>query len=104
MLAIMGFVYWMLPTSQPPSYIGSILMIISGMAWAAYTLFGQASKNPQFQTAQNFLFSLPFLLLLLPGYVFIEPLKINQTGLLLAIASGSLTSAKIGRASCRERV
>lgn len=93
LLAIMGFIYWMLPNSQSPSAIGAILMVISGIAWAAYTLAGKQSANAKIDTAKNFTLSLLFIVLLLPGYFFFTPLNITESGIIYAAISGSITSA-----------
>lgn len=92
LLAFTGFVYWMLPSSEPPSYLGATMMILAGAAWAGYTLAGKGSKHAQLDTAQNFIFSLPFLVLLLPVYFISEPLKLSNQGVILAILSGAITS------------
>jgi len=92
LLAFMGFVYWMLPSSQSPSYLGAALMIISGIAWAAYTLAGKGSKHAQLDTAQNFIYSLPFLIFLLPVYFIFEPINLSEKGIVLAVLSGAITS------------
>ena len=92
LLAFTGFVYWMLPGSQPPSYLGAAMMILAGIAWAGYTIAGKGSKHAQLDTAQNFIFSLPLLILLLPIYLISEPLNLSSQGILLAIVSGAVTS------------
>ena len=92
LLAFMGFVYWMLPNSEAPSYLGAALMILAGIAWAAYTLAGKGSKHAQLDTAQNFIYSLPFLILLLPVYFISEPLHLTEKGVVLAVLSGAITS------------
>jgi drug/metabolite transporter (DMT)-like permease len=91
-LAISGFIYWMLPNSQSPSLIGAVLMILSGMAWAGYTLAGKRSKNAKADTAGNFVLSLMFIVLLLPGYLVLSPLNITPLGMGYAFISGSLMS------------
>ncbi len=92
-LAISGFIYWALPSAQPPSFSGAILMALSGIAWAFYTLAGKESLQASTDTTKNFVLSIPFLILLIPSYWLISPLQVNSTGIALAILSGSLTSA-----------
>jgi drug/metabolite transporter (DMT)-like permease len=87
-----GFVYWMLPSSQSPSLIGAVLMILSGVAWAGYTLAGKHSKNAKLDTTQNFIISLLFIILLLPAYAIFIQFNITPKGLIYAVASGSITS------------
>lgn len=93
LLAFMGFVYWMLPSSQPPSYMGAALMVVSGMSWAAYSYSGSSSTHAQQNTAFNFILTLPLLILVLPLYGVVQPFNISIEGLLLAVTSGSITSA-----------
>lgn len=93
LLAIMGFVYWMLPNSESPPIIGAVLMIISGIAWAAYTLAGKNSSDAKSDTTINFTISVLFILLLLPVYFFYTPFVITFDGVIYAVLSGSLTSA-----------
>lgn len=91
-LALMSFIAWMLPNSQRPSLTGLALMVIAGIAWGFYTLAGKSSQHPQKDTAQNFLFSLLFIPILFPLYVFEESIVLSHNGIYLAIASGALTS------------
>ena len=93
LLAILGFVYWMFPNSESPSLIGAILMIISGIAWAAYTLAGKHSLDAKSDTTMNFTISVVFTALLLPVYFFYIPFFITFDGVMYAVLSGSLTSA-----------
>ena len=93
LLAIMGFTYWMFPNSQSPSLIGALLMIISGIAWAGYTLVGKHSTNAKADTTNNFTICLLYILLLLPIYSFYIDLNISIQGIVYAAVSGSITSA-----------
>ena len=92
-IAISGFVYWALPSAQTPSLAGAILMALSGIAWAFYTLAGKGSLQASVDTTKNFVLSVPFLILLLPSYWLITPFQVNSTGVVLALLSGALTSA-----------
>jgi len=89
-ISFIGFIYLILPTLSTPSISGVILMIISGIAWAFYTLSGRNSQNPLSDTAYNFLRTLPFLLIVL-GLSFKDAHFTNQ-GILLAILSGAIAS------------
>ena len=91
LIAFTGFVYLILPGVNSPSIEGFILMTIAGIGWGIYTINGQGSNNPLEDTAYNFIRTLPFVLIL-----FLFTMKhINYTseGVLLAIISGSITSA-----------
>ena len=94
LLALAGFSYWMWPDQSQPNLFGIILMAISGIAWGLYTINGKGSQEPHLDTAKNFLFTIPLLLLLLPlmANESIEP-SMNSTSIILAICSGAITSA-----------
>ncbi len=89
-LAIAGFVYLMLPGATAPSAAGLVLMAISGIAWAFYTLAGKASKSPLQDTRYNFLRTAPLIMLL--AIYNIDSYYLSGTGVMLAVASGALTS------------
>lgn len=88
--AFIGFVYLILPSITTPSLTGFILMSISGMAWAFYTLLGRKSKNALSDTAFNFLRTAPFILILV--LLSFNNLHISSTGFLLAVLSGAIAS------------
>ena len=69
-----------------------VLMAIAGIAWAAYTLLGKGAANPLFMTYRNFTKSVAFTIPMLLLFLIFEA-NITYQGLLLAIASGALTSA-----------
>jgi len=92
-MAMGGFIYWTLPDAQRPSLLGSALMVVAGMAWAFYTLAGKQSRHADLDTCKNFILSLPFLALLLPAYWLWSPININGQSVMLALASGAITSA-----------
>lgn len=89
-LAIIGFVYLLLPGLQAPSAIGAVLMAFSGVAWGVYSVRGAQSKNPMKDTTGNFVRSLPFMLLLLPALYVSE--QASNSGYLYAVLSGAFTS------------
>ena len=92
-LAVVGFIYLFLPELRQPSLLGFVLMVFAGIAWGDYTLRGQSSSDALSTTAYNFLRTLPLVVLLLLGLVITgASFNLTQTGLLLAIASGAITS------------
>ena len=92
-LAVAGFVYLFLPELSQPSLLGFVLMVFAGIAWGDYTLRGQSSSHALSTTAYNFLRTLPLVAVLLLGLVINgATFNLTQTGLLLAIASGAITS------------
>ena len=90
MMAFGGFIYLVMPTLATPSLSGFILMTISGIAWAGYTLMGRGSVNALGDTSYNFLRTLPFVILLVL-FTF-QDAQLSNTGLALAIISGGLAS------------
>jgi len=90
-LAFFGFIYLMYPDINTPSATGFLLMGISGITWAIYTIQGKSSQQPLFDTAHNFLKTLPFIAILT---LFMLPqIKLNPEGIILAIVSGGIASA-----------
>jgi drug/metabolite transporter (DMT)-like permease len=89
-IAFSGFVYLMSPTLSTPSFIGFILMTISGISWGFYTLMGKTSKQPLQDTAYNFIRTAPWIILLLT--LTIQTNELSYNGMLLAIISGAITS------------
>ncbi len=89
-LAFLGFILLVVPELNTPSISGFILMTLAGIAWGAYTLYGQHSRDALADTACNFLRTLPMVLVLL---ALIYP-QANATlsGVALAISSGALAS------------
>ena len=89
-ISFIGFIYLILPTLSTPSISGIIFMILSGIAWAFYTLFGRNSKDPLSDTAFNFLRTIPFLVIVLT--VSFKDVHLTNQGVLLAILSGAIAS------------
>lgn len=91
-LALGSFMIWMGPNASRPDLTGALLMVAAGIAWAFYTIAGKQSQQPQLDTAQNFLFSLCFIVILMPIYLWQNTLNLSYNGILLAISSGAITS------------
>jgi drug/metabolite transporter (DMT)-like permease len=89
-LAAAGLVVLVLPGVAAPPLAGAALMAVAGAAWGAYSLRGRGVPDPLAATASNFLRALPLALLL--GVVSVARAHADFTGILLAIASGALTS------------
>ncbi len=92
LLAFAGLSYLLAPSISTPSFKGFILMAISGLAWAVYTLKGKGSLNPLHDTAYNFLRTLPCVLIALLVLIAFKQAALSTQGILLAIASGAITS------------
>ena len=89
-LALAGFVVLVLPGVAAPPPAGAALMAVAGVAWGAYSLRGRGVPDPLAATASNFLRAMPLALVL--GLAFIVRAHADLAGVLLAIASGALTS------------
>lgn len=90
-LAFVGLIYLVAPALEvPSSLVGVILMLGAGVAWGMYSLNGRGSLSPLQDTAWNFTRCLPFVVVMLA--LAWPTLRFSYEGLLLAIASGALTS------------
>ena len=90
LVACSGFVSLIFPGLSVPSLSGSVFMAIAGVAWGIYTLQGRGAGDPVLNTTTNFLFATP--LAVAVGLAMSSDMHIAPKGLLLAIASGALTS------------
>ena len=89
-LALLGFIYLVLPELQKPSLSGFIMMSLAGVAWAFYTVGGQGSSDALRDTTYNFTRTLPLLLVLLV-FAFTS-LSLTPYGITMAVLSGVITS------------
>ncbi len=92
LLAMGAFAWLVSPGAQAPNGQGVLLMILSGLAWGVYSVWGRKTSDPMAATAGNFwrasLLSLPLVFFGLPN---LSSLPLN--GVLLACLSGAITSA-----------
>ena len=91
LIALIGFIYLMLPSAATPSLSGALMMAISGAAWGIYSIRGKTCVSPLRTTGFNFLRSLvavPILALIGMSYLS----TISMTGVMLAVASGAIAS------------
>ena len=89
-LAFASLVYLVSPGLVAPDPVGSALMIVSGLAWAAYTLIGRGSRAPVEDTAGNFIRLLPISAPLIIAGLFVQ--TPTTPGLVYAIVSGAISS------------
>jgi drug/metabolite transporter (DMT)-like permease len=89
-LALGGLVYLVFPGLTAPSPLGSGLMAIAGVAWGFYTIRGRGSGNPLGDTAGNFVYSVPMVLIVL--LVSIGNISVSSNGAMYAVLSGALAS------------
>lgn len=93
--ALGGLVYLMLPGAQAPDVFSASLMLLAGISWGLYSLRGKRVKSPLSDTARNFALSTPPALAVLLGVGLAEThggLHVSGRGVLLALASGAITS------------
>lgn len=89
-LAALFLALLLMPGLTAPDPLGAALMVIAGLAWAAYSLIGRGSGAPLSDTSGNFLRCLPLaLILILPG---LWAQSTTPAGWAYAIASGALAS------------
>ncbi len=92
-LALFGLAYLLYPKdSFEISLFHAFLMIIAGVSWAIYTILGKKSSDSLYNTMDNFVKSLIFIVIF---YIIFSPenMFITNKGLFLAFVSGSVTSA-----------
>ncbi len=89
-LALGGLVYLVFPGLAAPSPLGSVLMTIAGIAWGFYSIRGRGSQNPLADTAGNFVYAVPMILLI--RSVSLSNIHLSTTGIFLATLSGALAS------------
>jgi drug/metabolite transporter (DMT)-like permease len=89
-LALGGLVYLVFPGLAAPSLLGSVLMMIAGIAWGFYSIRGLGSQNPLADTAGNFVYAVPLVMLIL--LIAFRNIQISMNGVLLAILSGAIAS------------
>lgn len=105
-LAIAGLVWLLMPKQDASStesiyvpsgwWLSASLMVLAGIAWGIYSIQGKKTKNATLATTDNFTRASLLALIVLIAYLAlvgsVDVSKTNQQGVLLAIASGALTS------------
>lgn len=89
-LALAGLIGLLLPGASTPALAASLLMILAGTAWGAYSLLGRGAGDPLAATAGNFIRTLPFAVVLC--LVALPSLEWDRPGILYALLSGGVTS------------
>lgn len=90
-LALLGLLvlYW--PSGDiAMAWSGALLMSVAGFGWAFYSLQGRRAEDPLQATAWNFVYALPLPLVVVMAIP--DATSISTAGLLLALASGAVTS------------
>jgi drug/metabolite transporter (DMT)-like permease len=89
-LAILGLVYLVSPGVTAPDPLGAVLMAMAGVAWGIYSLLGRGAADPLEATANNFIATVP--LVLLVSLASLGHVRGAAHGLALAVASGAMAS------------
>ncbi len=90
LFALGGLVYLVLPGLEAPSPVGSVLMMIAGIAWGVYSLRGRGVGSPLANTTGNFIRAVP--LIIVVRLVLMNDVHMTQSGILLAVLSGAIAS------------
>jgi drug/metabolite transporter (DMT)-like permease len=91
LIALGGLTYLVFPGLAAPSPAGAVLMALAGVCWGIYSLQGRGSASPVGVTTDNFLRSIPFVILI--SLIFCHSLHVTVAGACFAALSGGLTSA-----------
>ncbi|UUD63200.1 DMT family transporter [Pseudomonas seleniipraecipitans] len=89
-LAFAGLLVLLLPGASAPALAPSLLMLIAGAAWGAYSLLGRGNSDALAATTGNFLRCVPIAILL--SLVLMYSARWDMAGALYALASGALAS------------
>ncbi|WGV97866.1 DMT family transporter [Vibrio sp. YMD68] len=92
LIAILGFVFLMLPSASAPDLKSALLMVLAGISWAVLTLLGKrkVGASPRVSMTQSFLGAAVLTLILTPWMLNIE--QISLQGALWALLSGIFAS------------
>src|SRR5262249_9582183 len=89
-LALLGFVYLVLPGLSAPDALGAVLMTMCGVSWGFFSLLARRAGDPLAANTGNFLWCL------LPAVAVnlfdLQQFQAAPAGLLLAVASGAIAT------------
>ena len=92
-IAFTGLIYLLWPSGGfTLNFESSVLMAIAGMAWGIYSVLGKKAESAIAATTASFLISTPICLVFVLSLPNNPDFSWSNTGALLAIASGSITS------------
>ncbi|WP_414830776.1 DMT family transporter [Alteromonas sp. H39] len=92
-MAIAGLIVLLMPGLSAPPFGAAALMLCAGFAWGIYSIMGRGAKSGTAVTSGNFVYSLAFAAVLLAWLSSTGgDLTVDNTGLMLAIASGAIAS------------
>ncbi len=90
LLAFAGLVWLLIPGIEAPPAVGATLMALAGIAWGVYSIRGRDETNPLVSTCSNFVYSIPFVVIL--SAITYASVDISNRGVVLAVISGAITS------------
>ena len=90
-LAATGFLILVGSGVTRPDPLGTVLMILSGVAWGVYSLRGRDTTDPVGATAGNFIRTIPAAFVLVAMALWTEAFSLDGVG--LALLSGTVASA-----------
>jgi len=88
--AVLGLIYLVSPGLTAPDPVGAVLMAVAGIAWGFYSMLGRGAADPLEATARNFVYSVPFALIV--SLFFSSNFHSSPNGLALAAVSGAIAS------------
>lgn len=89
-MAAGGLTALLVPGTSTPSASSSLLMVIAGSAWGAYSLLGKRTPDPLAATAGNFIRTLPMVAVLC--LIAWNDAEWDKAGVIYALLSGGLAS------------
>ena len=89
-IAFAALIYLVSPGLVAPDPLGTLLMVVAGLCWAAYTLIGRGSQSPLADTAGNFIRCAPVAVALIVAGALIH--GITPLAAIYAVLSGAIAS------------
>lgn len=90
-IALAGIIVLLLPGAHAPDWKYALLMMLSGLAWAGYSIAGRNMTQPVGSTLANFILAVP--IVLVANILLNQERYIDLQGWVLAILSGGVTSS-----------
>ncbi|MEN4915290.1 DMT family transporter [Acinetobacter pittii] len=90
-IALAGISVLLLPGAHASDWGYALIMVISGLAWAGYSIAGRNMTQPIGSTLANFTLAVP--MVLLANVLLAQDRYIDMQGWVLAILSGGVTSS-----------
>lgn len=89
-LAFAGIIALILPGLSAPPLMGSLVMLVAGVAWGVYSIRGKGTGDPTLISAGNFLRTIPFVVIL--TVITLNNQSLDAAGIAYAVSSGALAS------------